>query len=141
MVGNSEPFDIIDDSDLTNAVRAETGYDDGKIAPSDFDSLIDSAKRDLALMADVTNFYDDRGTAVALWGILCVKAKGHVENQPVVTDNLGPDDVTFRTTDGSSLQVHQYEQSIQRGLSNADNTDAGTTKIRFTNTYQQGDVS
>ena len=140
MVGNSEPFDITDDSDLTDAVRAETGYDDGAIEPSDFDSLIDSAKRDLALRADITSFYDDRGTAVALWGILCVKAKSHAENQPVVTDNIGPDDVTFRTTDGSSLQVSQYEQAIQRGLSNADNTDAGTTNIRFTNTHLQGEL-
>jgi len=140
MVGNNESYDITDDSDLTTAVRGETDYDDGKIDPSDFETLIDSAKRDLALRADVTNFYDDRGTAVALWGILCVKAKAHVENQPVVTDNLGPDDVTFRTTDGSSLQIQQYEQAIQRGLSNADNTEVGTTNIRFTNTHLSGDL-
>lgn len=139
MVGNSESFDITSDSELTDAVRSETGYDDGKIDPLDFDQLIESAKRELALKADLTKFYDDRGTAMALWGILCVKAKAHVENQAVVTDNVGPDDVTFRTTDGSSLHVQQYEETIQLGLSSADNTDVGTTNIRFTNNYMSGD--
>jgi hypothetical protein len=54
--------------------------------------------------------------------------------------NLGPDDVTFRTTDGSSLQVTKYEQMTQRGLANADNTDAGTAMIRFTHDYNHGDI-
>jgi len=139
MVSNSASFDVQDDSDLKAAVRDETAYDERKVSTDDLDGLIDSAKRVLALRADTTNFYVDRGTAVALLGITCAKAKGHVENQPVSVKNLGSDDVTFRTTDGSSLQLAQYESMTQLGLSNADNTDAGTTSIRFTNNYMSGD--
>ena len=140
MVANDESFDITNDSDLQTAVYSETGYDDGKLSTDDLASLIDSAKRVLALRADTTGFYDDRGTAVALLGVTCAKAKGRVENQPVQVKNLGTEDVTFRTSDGSSLQLGQYEQMTQLGLSNADNTDAGTTRIRFTNNYLAGDL-
>jgi len=138
MVSNSEPFDITDDTELKAAIRSETGYDEGKI--EDLSSIVDSAKRELALRADLTNFYADRGSAMALFGIACVKAKSLAENQVIQVKDLGPDDVTFRTTDGSSLQVKQYEQTVQLGLSSADNTDAGTTSIRFTNTHLQGDL-
>ena len=138
MPTNSEPFDITDDSELKAAIRNETGYDTGKI--DDLSGIIDSAKRELALRADLTNFYADRGSATALFGIGCVKAKSNVENKVVQTKNLGPDDVSFRTTDGSSLQVKQYEQMVQLGLSSAENTDVGTTSIRFTNTHLNGDL-
>ena len=140
MVANNESFDITDDSDLQSAVRTETGYDDGKLSSDDLTGVIESAKRVLALKADTTGFYDDRGMAVALLGISCAKAKGRTENQPVQVKNLGTDDVTFRTSDGGSLQVTQYEQMTQLGLSNADNTDAGTTSIRFTNNFMAGDL-
>jgi len=137
----SESFDITSDTELSSAVRTETGYDSDKVDSGDMDGLIDSAKRELALMADSTNFYADRGITHALVGLTCVKAKAHVENQPVTTKNLGPDDVTFRTTDGSSLQVQQYEESIRRGLANSGETEEGTETIRFTNTHLCGDVN
>jgi len=140
MSANSEPFDITSDSEVLNACRVETQYDESKLSASELHELLRSAKRDVALMADVTQFYSDRGTAVALLGVLCIKAKSAVENQAVSVKNLGPDDVTFRTTDGSSLQVTKYEQMTQRGLANADNTDAGTSMIRFTHDYNHGDI-
>jgi len=140
MVANSESFDITNDSDLQSAVRTETGYDDGKLSSDNLTGVIESAKRVLALKADTTGFYDDRGMSVALLGITCAKAKGRTENQPVQVKNLGTDDVTFRTSDGGSLQVTQYEQMTQLGLSNADNTNAGTTSIRFTNNFMAGDL-
>jgi len=135
MVANNASFDITDDSSLRDAVRGETGYDTEKLSVEDLKGLTNSAKRLLSLRADTTDFYGDRGTAVALLGIAAVKAKSRVENQPVQVKNLGVDDVTFRTTDGSSLQVAEYENMVQLGLSNADNTDVGTTSLRFTNTH------
>jgi len=140
MVANDEAFDITDDSELSDAVRSETGYSPNKLSDDDLSGVIDSAKRVLALRADTTGFYDDRGTAVALLGVTCAKTKGRMENQPVEVKDLGTDTVTFRTPDGSSLQLTQYEQMTQLGLSNADNTDAGTTSIRFTNNFMSGDL-
>lgn len=140
MVANNESFDIEDDGDLLSAVYTETGYDSSKLPDDDLSGVINSAKRVLALRADTTAFYDDRGMAVALLGITCAKAKGRMENQPVQVKDLGTDTVTFRAPDGSSLQLTQYEQMTQLGLSNADNTDAGTTSIRFTNNFLSGDL-
>jgi hypothetical protein len=131
----TQNWDITTDSELKSAVRTETQYDTGKLSDSDLDGLVDSAKRVLAIKADVTSFYDDRGLAVALLGVTCAKAKGAVENSPVVTKNLAGGDVTFRTSDGSSLQLAQYEAMTSEGLSSSDSTDAGPQSIRFTNDY------
>lgn len=135
MPTNNQSWDITDDPSLKTAVRSETQYDEGYISQEDMDELVDSAKRQLALQANVTSFYEDRGTAVALMGILCAKAKGAVENSPVRVKNLTGQDVTFRTSDGSSLQLGQYEQMTQDGLASADNTDAGVKGLQLTNTY------
>lgn len=129
----SEPFDITSDSELRDAVRAETQYDEGKVSQSDMEDLVDSAKRDLALRTGVTNFdYSDRGVSVALLGLVCAKAKGAVENSPVVVKDLGGQNVTFRASDGESLQLEQYERMVQRGLSNSNQTSAGVQGIEFT---------
>jgi hypothetical protein len=135
MPSNDEQWDITSDAELQAAVRHETQYDTGKISTEDLEGVVRSAKRVLSLKADVTSFYDDRGIAVALMGITCAKAKGSVENSPVQVKNLGTEDVTFRASDGTSLQLGQYEEMTRLGLTEADTTDAGVQGIRLTNTW------
>lgn len=136
MPANNADFDITADTDLRDAVYTETQYSrDKHISEDDVDGLIDSGKRVLALRADVSDFYGDRGIAVALLGIVCAKAKGAVENSPVRVDNVGPNDVTFRTSDGSSLQLGQYEDMTQLGLSEAEAVDDAIQGVEFTNTH------
>jgi hypothetical protein len=134
----TESWDITDDSELKEAVRAETQYDDSKISPSDLSDLVASAKRELALKAGVSSFYDDRGITVALQGVVMAKGKGAVENSPVVTKNLAGQDVTFRSSDGSSLQLSQYERMVEEALTNSGVEDAGAHGIEITSTYMQG---
>jgi hypothetical protein len=134
-MSNSQSWDITDDTSLKRAVRQETQYDESKLSEPDIDGLVDSAKRVLALKADVTAFYDDRGIAVALQGIVCAKAKGAVENSPVQVKNLGTEDVTFRTSDGESLQLAEYTDMVRMGLANAETTDAGNQGIELTHTH------
>jgi hypothetical protein len=131
----TESWDITDDSELKEAVRAETQYDDSKISPSDLSDLVASAKRELALKAGVSSFYDDRGITVALQGVVMAKGKGAVENSPVVTKNLAGQDVTFRTSDGSSMQLSQYESMVAEALANSGVENAGPHGIELTNTY------
>jgi len=135
MPANNADFDITADTDLRDAVRTETQYTETQLSTEDLDGLIDSGKRVLALRADVSDFYGDRGIAVALLGIVCAKAKGATENQPVRVDNVGPNDVTFRTSDGSSLQLGQYEEMTQLGLSNAESVEDAIQGVEFTNTH------
>jgi hypothetical protein len=139
-MSNSQPWDIQDDSDLKAAVRDETDYDSSTLPATDadgtdLDGLIQSGKRVLALQADVTDFYGDRGIAVALLGIVAAKAKASVENSPLQVKNVSGQDVTFRTSDGDSLQVSEYEEMTQLGLSESDVTDDAIQNIRFTNDY------
>jgi hypothetical protein len=135
VTNNNEDFDITDDRRLRQATRVETGYADSRLEQHTLDGLIDSAKRVLALKAGVTDFYADRGISTALLGITCAKAKGHVENSPVKVTNVAGQDVTFRTTDGSSLQIAEYEEMTQLGLSETALTDDAVHNIRFTNDY------
>lgn len=135
MPANDQPYDITSDGDLRDAVRTETLYDDTTLSTRQLDGLVDSGKRVLALRADVSDFYGDRGLAVALLGIVAAKAKGAVENEPVRVDNIGPNDVTFRTSDGSSIQVAEYEEMTQLGLSNATAVDDAIQGVTFTNTH------
>jgi len=130
-----QSYDITSDSDLQTAVRTETGYDEGTLSTDDLNSLIDSAKRVLALKVGVTSFYDDRGLAVALLGVTCAKAKGAVENSPVRVKNLAGQDVTFRTSDGSSLQLGQYEEMTQLGLAESEKTEKGVQRLELTGTF------
>jgi hypothetical protein len=135
MPANNADFDITTDTDLRDAVRTETQYTETQLSTEDIDGLVDSGKRVLALRADVSDFYGDRGVAVALLGIVCAKVKGAAENQPVRVDNVGPNDVTFRTSDGSSLQLGQYEDMTQLGLSEAEAVDDAIQGVEFTNTH------
>jgi hypothetical protein len=134
----TEPFDITTDEELRAAVRSETQYDESKLPADDLKELVDSAKRDLALRAGVESFYDDRGITQALIGVLAAKAKGAVENSPVVTKDLAGENVTFRSSDGQSLQLSQYERMVERGLSNSGVEDASPPPITFTNTFFTG---
>jgi hypothetical protein len=138
---NNEPWDITSDTELQAAVRAETQYDTGKLSADDLSDLIDSAKRVLALRADVTQFYDDRGIAVALLGVTCAKTKGAVENSPVLVENIAGEDVRFRESDGSSLQLGQYEAMTERGLAESEKTDDVTQSIHLTNDYYSDTAS
>lgn len=131
----TEDWDITNDDDLKSAVRAETQYDDNRLPTDDLSGLLKSAKRVLALKANVTSFYDDRGLAVALLGIVCAKSKGAVENSPVVVENVAGQDVTFRASDGSSIQLGEYEEMTRLGLAESESTDAGTQGIEFTRTF------
>lgn len=131
----TEPYDITSDSDLKTAVRTETQYDEKALSTDDLNNLIESAKRVLSLKAGVTSFYDDRGLAVALLGVTAAKAKGSVENSPVRVDNLAGQDVTFRTSDGSSLQIAQYEDMTQLGLAESEKTDEGVQRLELTGTW------
>jgi len=136
-----QSYDITSDSDLQSAVRTETGYDTGKLSDDDLQSLIDSAKRVLALKAGVTTFYDDRGLAVALLGVTCAKSKGAVENSPVRVKNLAGQDVTFRDSDGGSLQLGQYEDMTQLGLAESEKTERGVQRLELTGTFYSDNSS
>jgi hypothetical protein len=141
----TESWDITTDTELMNAVRNETQYTTDQLPTQsdadddpDLEGLLQSAKRVLSLKGDITAFYDDRGTAVALLGVTCAKAKGAVENSPVVTKDLGAQNVTFRASDGSSIQLDEYEEMTRLGLAESETADSATQTVEFTHTFYHG---
>ena len=142
-MANNQPFDITDDTELIHAVRTETGYgpellETNSPEGTDLTGLVESAKRDLALRADITSFYEERGTAVALLGVTCIKAKSAVENVPVRAESIAAQDTTFRTTDGTSFQINDYERLVEQGLSSASSVSDTADDIHLTNTFFHG---
>ena len=134
-MSNGQSWDITSDSDLKNAVRSLTQYDDAELSTSELDELIKGSKRILALKAGVKDFYQDRGLAVALLGTLAARSKAAVENSPLQVKDVSGQNVTFRTSDGDSLQVAQYEEMTRLGLSESTKTDDAIQNITFTNDY------
>lgn len=134
-MANGQSWDIQNDTDLKAAVYDETQYSTNKLPSSDLAGLIKSAKRVLSLKANVTSFYDDRGMAVALLGVTCAKAKGAVENSPVRVKDTAGQNITLRTSDGSSLQLEDYNDMLQTGLAESETTDAGTQNVHLTRTF------
>lgn len=134
-MANSEEWDIKKDNELEAAVREETHYGTNRLSDSDLKGNIKSAKRVLSLKAGVTSFYDDRGIAVALLGVTCAKAKGAVENSPVRVKDTAGQNITLRTSDGSSIQIDEYNDMLQTGLAESDATDVGTQEIHLTRTF------
>jgi len=134
-MSNTKSWDITSDSDLKKAVRSLTQYDDGELPTAELDELIKDSKRILALKAGVKDFYQDRGLAVALLGTLAARSKAAVENSPLQVKDVSGQNVTFRTSDGDSLQVAQYEEMTRLGLSESTETDDAIQNITFTNDY------
>lgn len=130
-----QDWDITSNEELKDAVRSLTQYDKERLDVTELDALVDDGKRTLALKADITQFFDDRGIAVALLGIVAARAKGAVENSPVEVKDISGQNVRFRSSTGDSLQLSQYESLTQLGLSESEKTDDTAEMITFTNDY------
>jgi hypothetical protein len=125
-------YDITSNTELDERVRAETGYEDtpDELPQSDLETLRANAKLVLATDAGVDDgWYTDRGLGLALLGVTCVKAKARVENYSVSSWSLGGGDVSIEVedSDGSSIQMTEYENMIQMGMARADDVDATLT--------------
>lgn len=113
-------WDITSDSDLQTAVRHETGYEESDLDADRLSSILDRAKHRLYLRADSSGWYNDSGLGLALFGYSCIRAKASVENIPLDSYNLLDEDVSFDTDDpDDSIQLQQWHQDVQEGLSNS----------------------
>jgi len=78
---------------------------------------------------------------VALLGVTAAKTKGAVENSPVRVKDLAGQDVTFRDSDGDSLQLGQYEDMTQLGLAESEKTERGVQRLELTGTFYSDNSS
>lgn len=115
----TEDFDLTSNSELKAEVRDMTDYTDTSLlSESQLDTNVRVAKRILATELGVTDFYNDRGVALALLGVTCIEAKSTVENDSTVSYDFGGGiSVESRESDGDSLQVQRYENLIEKGMS------------------------
>lgn len=113
-------WDITSDTELQTAVRHETGYEQSDLSDDRLASLIDRAKQRLYLRTDSSDWFSDSGLSLALFGYACIRAKSSIENIPLDSYNLLDEDVSFDTDSAEdSIQLQQWHQDVQEGLSNS----------------------
>jgi len=113
-------FDITNDTELRDAVRADTGYDESDLLQNRLESIINRAKQTLYLRTDNSDWFSDSGLGLALFGYSCIRAKASVENIPLDSYNVLDEDVSFDTdSPEDSIQLNQWHQDVQIGLSNS----------------------
>lgn len=113
-------WDITTDTELETAVRHETGYEVSDLSDDRLGSIIDRAKHRLNLRTGASDWFSDSGLGLALFGYACIRAKASIENIPLDSYNLLDEDVSFDTDDpDDSIQLQQWHQDVQEGLSNS----------------------
>jgi len=113
-------YDISSDADLEAAVRAATGYDESDLPTDAFTEIANRAKQLLVLRTESEDWYSDSGLGLALFAYTCIRAKSSIENIPLDSYNLLDEDVSFDTdSPEDSIQLNQWHQDIQIGLSNS----------------------
>lgn len=129
-----------DDTELTEAVRGETGYEDNsdEVPSSQMDVIVERAKGKLQMRTGVSDgaWYNDDGLAFALVAYTCMRAKAAVENISLGSYTLGQEQVSFDTDDvEDSQQLQQWAGDVADGLAFSDADDDTGNLPRNTSDY------
>lgn len=114
------------DSELKNAVRGETSYEDttDELPSSQLDVVVERSKGRMELETGSNNWYSDDGLGFALVAYTSMRAKAAVENIPLSSYNIGDEQVSFEhASPEDSHQLQQWAEDVNVGL-NASNADS-----------------
>jgi hypothetical protein len=129
---------IQSDSDLRDAVRAETSYDDteDELPQSQLDTLIDRAKHRVSVETGSEQWYSDDGLGLVLVAYTCMRTKSSMENFAIEEYSLGNQDITTRNADPEdSQQIQQWAEDVRVGLDRSTVDESPTPKPRNTAHY------
>lgn len=133
-------FAITDDSDLENAVRDKTSYEDSTDGlPGSHDSgqmsgVMDDAKRILYTKTGSTDWYEDVAFGQALVAMTAMKAKEAVENINIESYGIGDETLSFHNANPEdSAQITSWSSEVNEGLKEAD-VDFDSSDVHFKNT-------
>lgn len=119
------------DSELRQAVRADTSYDDtsDELPQSQLNDIIDQALARLQLETSTneSTIYGDDGLSFALAAYTKMRSKAAVENASLEGYSIGAEDVDFKDVDPEdSAQYQMWAEDVSAGL-NATSADSSTS--------------
>lgn len=114
-----------DDTELKEAVRGDTLYDDtpDELSSDDLDRIVERAKGRLELETGVSEstIFSDDGLSFALVAYACMRAKAAIENISLSSYRIGQEDVEFHNADpDDSQQLQQWADDVRVGLDASD---------------------
>lgn len=129
---------ISNDTELKEAVRAETSYEDtaDELPDSQLVTLIERAKHRVSVETGSTKWYGDDGLGLVLVAYTCMRTKASLENFAIEEYALGNQDITTRNADPEeSQQIQQWAEDVRVGLDSTDVDSSPTPKPRNTAGY------
>lgn len=136
-------YDITSDTELKDAVRSETLYNDtsDELTEPDLDGIIDNTKMLVHAKTGSSSWFSDRGLGLVLLGLTCARAKAAVENLAIQSLSLEPISLEARDSNGNEVQFQQYEEYVSIGMSstNVSTGGGGNPLPRVSNSFIQSD--
>lgn len=129
---------LTSDSELLDAVRAETQYSDSEseLPASELEEIMQNAKRRVFLETGSKAWYSDEGIGLVLLAYTAMRAKSAVENAPIAGYTLGDEQVQIRQADpDTSAQIQQWAEDVRVGLDASDLDSSNRNQIRNTSSY------
>lgn len=131
------PYAITSDTELKDAVRDMTSYDDtgDELPESQLDGLVNKAKRDMHVKTGEDGWYNDLGYGNALTAHLAIVSKAAVENINISSYSIGDESMSLMNADPEdSQQIQQWAADVKSGLDNSDLNLSDGSQLKLSNT-------
>lgn len=131
-------FALTNDSELKNAVRDATSYDDtqDELPSTQLDGLVQDAKREMYGRTGSQQWYSDVNYGQALKAWTCITVKSAVENINIESYSIADESISLSNADPEdSQQIQLWMNQVSRALDQAE--DAGFERsqdLSFSNT-------
>jgi len=114
-----QPFQLTTDSQLKEAVRDATSYDDtpDELPDSQLSGVLEDAKRDLYVLTGSSEWYDDIAYGQALKAWTQVLAKSAVENIHIESYSIADETISLSNADpDASQQIQLWMKQVNQSL-------------------------
>lgn len=133
----AKPFALTDDTELKQAVRDATSYQDtaDELPATQLDGLVAKAKRRLYGRTGNDMWYDDINYGRALEAWTCIEVKAAVENIHIESYSIADETISLRNaTREQSQQLQLWLSDAKDGIAKSDVAFEDDPDISFANT-------
>lgn len=130
-------FALTDDSELTEAVRDATSYDDNndELPSTQLAGLLEDAKREMYGRTKSDKWYSDVNYGQALKAWTCIIAKAAVENINIDSYSIADESISLtNAAPDESQQIQMWMNQVHRGLNQSEVGFPNEQDLSFTNT-------
>jgi hypothetical protein len=133
----AKPFALTNDTELKQAVRDATSYQDAadELPATQLDGLVAKAKRRLYGRTGSDMWYDDINYGRALEAWACIEVKAAVENIHIESYSIADETISLRNaTRDQSQQLQLWLSDAKDGIAKSDVAFEDDPDISFSNT-------